>query len=355
MSVTESPVTIDSQPMIDNQPTMETPPPLQVLNMLAGMMSARALNVAAKFGVADHLGDDPRSVDELAALSGTHAPSLYRLLRALASLGVFSEVAPGIFAHTPLSIYLRSDVPRSVGDLARSWGDDWRWDAWKRLDESVRTGAAVDLIFGESLFDYFAHQDPEAGERFSRALTNTTSAMDEVIAAAYDFSAITTLVDVGGAHGGLLAAILAAHPTVHGVLFDLPEVIEAARTHASGLAVGERIELITGDAFQAVPPAGAYMMRMILHDWNDEECGAILRACRRAISPDGRLLVIEQILPPGNEPSLSKLSDLEMLVCVHGQERTEAEFRALYEAAGFRLSRIVPTQSPFTIIEGIPT
>jgi O-methyltransferase domain len=336
-------------------PTAEIPPPLQLIDALGGMMSARALQVAAELGLADHLKDGARSCAELASLVGAHPPSLYRLLRLLASRGTFTETAPGVFAQTATSELLRSDIPGSMRDYARMQGAAWRWQAWGDLEGSVRTGGpAVDRILGQNLFEYFAEKNPSAGEVFSRAMAGVSVATDAAVLAAYDFSSAKTIADVGGAHGSLLASILAANPTARGVLFDLPLSIQQAPAYLAQTGVSDRITLVAGDFFQSVPSADTHVLRIVLHDWADEQCVAILRSCRRAIEPDGKLLVIEQVLPPGNTPSFGKLIDLEMLVCAYGRERTESEFRGIFGAAGFELTRVIPTPSYFSILEGVP-
>jgi hypothetical protein len=335
------------------RPAVEAPP-LAILNILTGAFTARALHVAAALGVADHLAEGPRSAVDLADRVGADATALHRLLRALASIGVFTEVQPGVFGHTALSACLRSDVPHSMSDLCRHWGGDWFWRAWEELEGCVRTGtAAIDRAFGEDLFSYFEHQNPEAGSRFSRAMANISAATDTAIVAAYDFASAGTLADVGGAHGSLLCAILAAYPTVHGVLFDRPEVIAQAQAHVAASAVRDRVTLLAGDFFRTAPPADTYLLRMIVHDWGDRECVTILRNCRQAMRPGGRLLVIENVLSPVDERSMGKLVDLVVLVMLHGRERTAGEFRTLFAAAGFELTRILPTQAFFAVVEGI--
>ncbi len=327
---------------------------MQLLDLISGMFSARAVQVAADLGVADHLAEQPKQITELATLTGATPSALYRLLRYLASIEVFVELAPGEFAHTPLSRLLRSDAPDSLRDLARMWGEGWMCDAWKELGQTVRSGRpAVDEQFGENLFAYFAHQNPEAGQLFSRSMTSFSSAVDAPVVDAYDFGARRRVVDVGGAHGSLLAAILAAEPGPEGVLFDRPEVIADAAGGPVGAFAG-RCDLVSGDFFQAVPNADTYVLKMILHDWSDEACVAILRNCRQAMMPGGRVLVIEQVIPDGNTPSFGKLLDLAMMVCLGGRERTADEFRRLFEAAGLQLSQVLPTRSLFSILEGVP-
>ncbi len=334
----------------------EPPPPIVVLNLLSGMMTARAVQVAAKLGIADLLQDGPQSATALAAATGTHAPSLYRLLRALASLGLFSEVEAGVFAQTTLSTFLASDVHGSMRDMARMWGDSWRWQSWGDLDYSIQTGRpAFDHLHGKNLWQYFAEDDPAAGRLFSMAMTSFSEGVTEPVVTAYDYSSFRTVVDVGGAHGSLIRAILRRNPALRGILFDLPPVIQGAHEPIAEAGLAERCALVAGDFFTAVPSgADAYMLKFILHDWDDDHCVQILGNCRRAIRPTGRVLVVDQVLAPGNAPSFGKILDLEMLTILTGRERTEEEFAALFRASGFRLTRVVPTASPLSIIEGIP-
>lgn len=340
---------------MNNARLAEIPPELQLVDILGGMMTARAVQVGAELGIADLLTDGPVACDDIARQVGAEATSLYRLMRLLASIGVFTEVAPGAFAQTPVSELLRSTRPGSMRDYARMQGSAWRWQAWGDLEGSVRSGGpAVDRLLGESLFDYFAHRDPAGGEVFARAMAGVSAATDAATVAAYDFSNARTIVDVGGAHGSLLASILAVTPTARGVLFDLPLSIDQARPHLAASGLSDRVTLVAGDFFESVPAADTYLLRLILHDWRDEQCVAILRSCRSAIAPGGKLLVIEQVLPSGNEPSFGKLIDLEMLVCAYGRERTANEFDSLFSAAGFELTRVIPTSSLFCVLEGVP-
>lgn len=334
---------------------MDKPPHAVLHDILSGMMVARATHVAAELGVADLLRDGAKSVDELAQATGTHAPSLYRLLRALASQGVFAEVEARRFEQTPASRLLRSDVEGSLRDFSRMMGDEWRWKTWRELGHSVRTGECAFRRGnqGLSLWDYFGLH-PEPGELFSRAMSSFGASLIQPILDAYDFSSFGSIADLGGAHGSMLAAILDKHPGLKGVLFDLPPVIERARS-VFPAALADRCDFVAGDFFEAVPQgAGAYLLRLVVHDWDDEHVLRILGSCRRAMRPDARLLVIEQIIPPGNDAHYAKLLDLEMLVVLGGRERTEAEFRALFEATGFELARTVPTETPFFVIEGVP-
>ena len=331
--------------------TGEVPTPVALLRMMTGYWVSKALNAAAELGVADLLRQGPRENDELAAACGAHPPTLYRLLRALASVGVFTEEEGRRFALTPLAELLRSDVPGSMRALARMYGAE-QYRAWGDLVESVRTGGpAFDRVFGAPYFDYLG-RSPEAGAVFNEAMTGWTTQVADAVVAAHDFAGAEKIVDVGGGHGLLLGTILRAHPAARGVLFDLPQVAAGARPLLEALGVAERCETAGGDFFAAVPDGGdVYLLAQILHDWDDERCRVILGTIHRAMRPDGTLLVVEQVLPPGDEPSFGKWLDLHMLVLLAGRERAEAEYRALLGGAGFELTRVVPTRSGASIVE----
>jgi hypothetical protein len=328
----------------------ELSPASRLLNMVVGMWWSRAVYVAAELGVADHLAQGPQEVTVLAGLTGTHAPSLYRLLRFLSGAGVFVEVGAGVFEQSALSALLREGVEGSLREEVLLLGGEWHWRAWGALGHAVRTGqAAIDHLFGQDLFSYFASQDPEAGELFHR---NFSAAGHDAVLAAYDFSTVALVADVGGGRGAFLGALVAAYPGLRGLLVERPEVIAQVRAAGTKGRLDERITLESGDFFTTVPPADVYVLRKVLHDWSDEESARILANCREAMHRGGRVLVIEQIVPEWDEWSSIKFGDLEMLVLTHGRERTETEFRALFAAAGLRLERVIPTASELSILEG---
>lgn len=330
------------------------PPPNAVLmQRLFGALMHRCIGVAAKLGIADLLHEKPQTAAELAEKTGTHAPSLHRVLRTLASTGIFSETADRRFELTPIAALLRSDTPNSMRDYAIMINDDCFWQAFGELMYSVETGgAAHEKVQGMSTFDFFA-RNKEAGEVFNRGMTSLSRPVIPAVVGAYDFSGVGRLVDVAGNHGMFLAGILKANPHLQGVLVDLPHVIAGAGELLEREGVNGRVELVTGDFFESVPAGGdAYMMKSILHDWDDERCVQILRNIRSAMREDGKLLIVEMVVPEGNEPSPSKPIDLIMLLMEGGKERTGDEFGRLLEAAGFRLTRIIPTRSPYSIIEG---
>lgn len=325
----------------------------QLQHLIVGAWISQAIGVAANAGIADLLAAGPKLSTELADATGTHPSALYRLLRTLASVGLFTEVGPGRFALTPMGESLRSDVPASLRGLSMFVCGEEAWQPWGRLDHSVRTGEpAFDHVFGMGSWEYRARH-PEASTRFNAAMTSLTRQVVRAVADAYDFADMRLLVDVGGSHGVFLDALLRRHPGLRGILFDLPHVVEGARERLEA-GILERCQLVGGDMFEAVPEGGdAYMLSRVIHDWDDERSVAILERCRRAMAPEGRLLLVEEVLPPGDAPAYGKLNDLHMLVGPGGQERTEAQYRALYEAAGLKLTRVVPTASRISVIEGV--
>ena len=333
----------------------QLPPQAVLIQMITGRWITHMIHAAAKLNLADHLGDGPLTPADLAARTGTHAPSLYRLLRALASVDIFAEDAQGRFALTPLAEPLRTGVPGSVHGAAIMFGEDWSLRVWGDLVASVQTGQpAFPRAYGLPAFEYFA-KHPDIGRVFENAMTGFSSLTIPAILAAYDFSSISTLVDVAGSHGSVLAAILQTYPSLRGILFDMPQVLDGAQKLLQSAGVADRCTTFAGDFFAFVPDgADAYLMKHILHDWDDVCCITILKNCRRAMSPTGRVLAIDAVIEPGNASSFGKLLDLEMLVMTQGGfERTEAQFRTVFEAAGLRLARVVPTQAPFSIIEGV--
>lgn len=325
-----------------------------LLKMLNGYQVSQALHVAAALGIPNLLVDGPRSVDELAEASGAHAPTLYRLLRALSGIGVFEEV-DGRFGATPISEHLRTDTPGSIGAWAVNMGQPHHWNTWGHLLDSVKSGEpAFQQLYGTSVWDYRA-EHPREQAIFDAAMTALSAGVIGAVVRAYDFSPIRVLVDVGGGEGSLLAAILAANSNLHGILFDQPAVVARADTLFQQAGVAGRCEVVPGSFFEVVPPgADGYLLKSILHDWRDDHAVAILQRCRDAIADDGKLLVVERLIRPGNEPDPVKFMDLNMLVMLGGRERSADDFRALFSDAGFRLTRIVPTETEISIIEGVP-
>lgn len=329
-------------------------PQEQFVGVMAGFWVARSVSVAAKLRLADRLGDGVQSVEELAAATKTHAPSLYRLIRGLAGAGFFAEEPGRRFRNTPLSDVLRSGVQGTLRAAADSIMGGSHWRAWGDLEHSVRTGEiAFDHAHGTDVWSFFANHEEEQ-RTFNEAMTDLTKAFNPAIVKAFDFSRAGTLADIGGGHGALLLSVLKENPAVRGILFDQPHVVQGAAGPVKDAGLAGRCQLVGGNFFESVPAADTYMMKMILHDWNDERSGAILRSVQRASKPGARLLVMDSVVPASNaEPSLARLMDLNMLVMTGGKERTEAEFRELFDRAGFNLVKVHATESPIGIVEGV--
>ena len=329
-------------------------PTMAVLQVISGFWSARAVYIAAKLGLADLVQDGPKTSDELAVLTGTDAPSLYRVLRALASIGWFEEDASGRFGPTPLTAGLQTGVPGSLRSLAMTELGEEHYPAWGDLLFSVRTGKlAFNQVFGMANWEFWASH-PDNAQIFNQAMSEVTAVFEPAVLEACDLSGFKKIVDIGGGKGTLMASILRAYPNARGVVLDLPHVIEQGRQHIEDQGLGARCELVAGDFFERVPEGGdAYILKWVIHDWDDERSIAILKNCHRAMSSNGSLYVIEAVIPSGNEPFLHKFMDLNMLVMTGGRERTEAEYRALFETAGFHLSRIVSTPTKVAVIEGV--
>ncbi len=332
----------------------DLPLPDQLNRLMNGFWHTQAIYVAAKLGLADLLVAGPQAAEQLAVNTRTHPRALYRLLRALASLGVFVEDNQHRFALTPMAECLRSDIPGSVRSLAIMRGE-WQYEAWGQLLHSVQTQqSAFEKIHGMPLFEFLG-QHPEKGQLFDAAMTGVHGRETSAMLQAYDFSEIKTLADIGGGNGEVLTSILKRYPTLRGILFDLPAVAERTRAHVEALGLSERCVVIAGSFFDSVPTgADAYFLRHIIHDWDDEKAITILRHCRQALGERGKLLLVEGLIPPGNEPAISKFFDLAMMVVPGGMERTEDEYRQLLAASGFCITRIVPTATWVSVIEAEP-
>jgi hypothetical protein len=336
----------------------QLPPPVRLYQLAIGHYVTQALYVAATLGVADHLAQGPRRHEELAKATDTDAPSLQRVLRLLASVGVLDEAADGSFALTELGACLQSG-PGSFRAVMRLFGGPGVWSSWGDLLTTVRTGeAALPRVFGTDPFGYFSSR-PEEGAIFDEAMGAFTAMVAVAVAAAYDFSPFRTVVDVGGGEGALLIGILKENPTLRGTVFDLPRLADGARRRIAAAGLGDRCEFTGGDFFQAVPGGGdAYLVKHVIHDWNDERAAAILTSCHRAMEARGTLLIVEAVYPPRIDQSIESrgaaANDCNMMVCTGGKQRSEAEFRALFEATRFKLARIVPTMANSSVIEAVP-
>ena len=326
----------------------------RMLQIVGGFWAARAVCVAAKLGLADQLAAGPKTVEQLASATGTHAQSLYRLLRALASIECFREESPRRFASTPLGDTLRTGVAGTLRFPAIAILGQEHYDAWGDVLHAVRTGqTAFDHHFGMGIWEYYKQHDEHA-KNFDQAMTDFTHAIDAAIIEAYDFTGVKHLVDIGGGHGVLLCDIIEKNPTIRGTIFDQPYVAEGAKKSIAARGFADRITTAGGDFFESVPAADVYMMKFIIHDWDDEKSIKILSTVRKSITPGGRLLIIDSVIPQGNDPDFGKFMDLNMLVMTGGRERTEKEFAELLKAAAFRLTYVVPTNSAVSVVEAVP-
>ncbi|MBB5156851.1 hypothetical protein BJ970_004385 [Saccharopolyspora phatthalungensis] len=308
------------------------------------------LSAVAELGVADQLLDGPLSVEELADRTGSHSDALYRVLRALASKGVFTEVSRRTFDLTPLADTLRTDSARSMRDVFRLQGKPFMRDAYGAIEHSLRTGGpAFEYVNGTTLFEYLADR-PEMNELFSRAMGNGARQVQRAAVAAYDFSGIQRLIDVGGAHGHLIAMILDQCPGMHAVLFDQPHVVASAEEFLKSTSHRARIEVVGGNYFESVPESGdGYVLSHVLHQLSDDEAVVVLRNIRTAMSADAKLLIVDPILPEGDTPHPGKFMDITMMALTRGRDRTEQELRELLGKAGLRLVDTVALTAPSSI------
>jgi len=330
-------------------------PPAVLLNVITSFWSSRAVYIIAKLGVPDLLTGGAKSAEELATATNTHAPALYRILRALESLGILSSPEPRKFGLTPVSELLVTSAPGSMRWFVISELGEEHYPAWGNLMHSVRTGEiAFDNHFGKDIWSYFK-DNPEQGALFNDSMSGMTQVANESIVDVYDFSPFKKIVDVGGGHGALLTSILKSAPAASGILFDSEQVISGARPKIEAAGMADRCEIIAGNFFEAVPAGGdAYVMKWIIHDWNDELSITILKNIRQQIAANGRVIIFDTVVPETSEPDFSKFFDLNMLVMTGGKERTAKEFAQLLEASGFKLVRIIPTATPTAIVEGEP-
>jgi hypothetical protein len=333
-------------PELQQQPA---PPPQAVLMQMAfGFIVSQAASVAAKLYIADKLADGAKTVEELAELTATHQPSLYRLMRCLTSVGVFKKDAEGRFSNSEISEFLRSDNPESMRNAVHMICDREHWNAHGNMFHTVKTGeTAFDHTFGMPVFPYYM-QNPEPAKIFDDAMTSFSAITSNAVVAAYDFSEAERIADIGGGHGALLETVLQSAPGAKGILFDQPQVVENAK-------VSERVETIGGNFFEEIPvEADVYLMKFIIHDWNDELSETILSNLAKSAKTGAKVLLIETVVEEEDStPSMSKLMDLNMLSMTSGKERTEKEYAELFEKTGFKLTQIIPTQSPTQIVEAV--
>jgi len=323
-----------------------------ILQMGTGYIVSAALHAATTLGIADHLAAGSMTTADLAKAVGANEDALYRILRALAMVGIFAETGPRTFGLTPAATVLRSGVPGSVRELVTWLCDPFHFRVYAETLHSVKTGEpAGDRVVGMPVFEYLA-KEPALSASFNNAMTAFSASLGHAVLEAYDFSGIGTVVDVAGGHGMLIASILQKCPGMQGILFDVDHVIAGARL--GELGVKDRCRTASGDFFTAVPAGGdAYVLKHVIHDWDDDRAATILRNVRTALEgvPNGRVILVESVITPGNDPDFAKLLDLEMLVLPGGRERTAEDFRALFTRSGFHLTQIVPTTSPVSVIE----
>jgi hypothetical protein len=337
------------------KPTDKRPPAQDtMLAHITGYWISQLVFVAAKLGIADQLARGPRTAEALAKKVGADAGALRRVLRALASIGIFAETARGTFKLTPLGATLRADAPGSLKNFALMIVEGYNWSAWQELLDGVKTGLLpFPRVHGQPIFDYL-RDHPEDDRIFSASMASISGPENTAVARALDFGRFRTLVDVGGAHGHLLATILGRHRRLRGILYDQPQVVAnaPASRFITAKAVAGRISVEGGNFFNAVPQgADAYIMKYIMHDWTDDQCARILGHCRRAMAPGGRVLVVEHVIRPGNAPDWGKMLDINMLVLTGGRERTKDEFAALFARAGLRLRRVHTTDAAVSVVE----
>jgi len=337
-------VNTQSKPVDDGN---SNPLPLQLMQMIDGYWVSQAVHVAAKLGVADHLSDAPQTSDALAQKVDAEPKAFYRLLRACASFGLFTEVEPATFALTPLGALLRSQAQGSLRDRAMFVAAPGHWLPWGKLEQAVRSGKPTFRdACGMEMWEYYA-QNQDEGMHFAKTMGHLSAWVAQDVVTQCDVSRFKMIVDVGGNEGVLLTALLQVAPSAQGILFDLPHVIEKAPEI-------DRAEPVSGDFFQEVPKGGdLYLLKHILHDWDDERCAAILKNVHRAAQPNSKLLVMEMLVPEQPEPSPVFYLDLTMLVLLEGRERTRQEFETLLSGAGFEVERVTPTSSMISIIEAV--
>ena len=341
--------------MSDVATEVAPPPHVHLVQMAMGHWISRIVHLAAELGIADHLANGPRSAADLAAPTKTSAEPLHRLLRSLANLGILTEGADHRFALTPLGEALRQGAPGSARATILTVAAPWWIAAFGELRHSVETGkSGFEKYLGMPVFDYLA-QHPREAALFSETMIGIHGQEPAAITAAYDFAGVRTLADIGGASGFLLATVLEKHPGMKGILFDLPHVVRDAPALLAARGVQDRVTIEPGSFFERIPAgADAYVLSHIIHDWSEPQCLEILGLCRKAMTANAKLLIVEMVLPDGDQPHPGKLLDIMMLVGPGGQERTAKEYEALLAKAGFRLTRVVPTSTPVSVVEAVP-
>ena len=329
------------------------PDPLKLKNIIKLAVYTKSLAVAAELNIADHLKDTPKSAAYLAQATGSNANALYRLIRLLASEGVFHITKTGLIEQSSISHFLRADVENSQKDFVRMIGSHWMWDIYNHLDYSIKTGnaAAPEAFAGASFWEYLHQQNPAGGKLFSNSMSHFSNTFDSLIVDAYEFAEMQTLVDIGGAEGRLLKIILKRFPHLQGTLFDTPSVIK----HAETLPDSADIQYKAGNFFEEIGvEADCLLLKFVLHNYQDDNCIKILKNCRKSVTDNGRLLVMDLLMQPNDVPSMEKSMDVMMLMLLGSAERTEEEFAHLFVQAGWQLQRVISTKSPLFILEAVP-
>ena len=325
----------------------------QMMQMLNGFIVTQITGAVATYSIADHLAKGPATAEQIAKVEGIDSTAAFRLLRACASLGLVTCDDGRTFSATPLLGTLRRNVPGSLHSLAIVWSAPGHWLSWGRFLDAVRTGESQTVpALGATVWDYYAQQ-PEEGAAFTNAMHGFTSGVAQDVTRLVDTSTAKLAVDIGGASGTLVHSLMTANPQLHGIIFDRPDVVPSATAAAEALGLAKRSRALAGDFFTDVPEADIYLLKHILHDWNDEQGVRILERCRQAMRPGGRIIVIEMLLGEIGEPGLAPLIDLNMMVMLTGRERSLSEYRALLKQAGFRLDKISPIRQPMAVIEAV--
>ena len=322
----------------------ELPPQVKVIELMRSLWIPQAISVAAELRIADFLKEGAKCCKDIAAKTETHEDSLYRLLRGLATVGVFHEVEYRVFENTRLSEVIREDAEGSVRDTVLSCGYPYHWTSFGHMEHSIRTGeTAFDSAFGLGMFEFFK-QNPKYGENFNQVMVNLSEILVPSIVQGYDFNQFASVVDVGGNYGTVLIEILKAFPHLHGILFDQPHVVEGAKPYVEAAGLSDRVEIVGGSFFEEVPSdADCYFLKYIVHDWNDDKAVDILKTVRAAMSPTSKVLLAEHVIPEKNIPSGATFLDMAMMVMYGGRERSKIEYERLFERAGLRLVQVIET------------
>jgi hypothetical protein len=331
----------------------QMPPSQQMFQFVTGYWVTQLMGTAARLGLADRLEAGPLPVTELASKVGANAEALYRVMRACTAVGVFAEQPGRTFANTALSQTLRATAPGSMRDFAIAQSSAGHWRPWERLEDAVKTGTRTTVpVLGREIFEWYGNH-PEEAAAFSGAMHNLAAQVSGELTRLVDFSSATKVVDVGGANGTLVSAVLRAFPSTQGVLFELPHALETAKKALAADGVLPRCEVVGGDFFKSVPRGDVMLLKHILHDWNDEQCVTLLKNCAASLPVGGRVLLLEMVISEDGKPSAAHLMDVNMLVMLPGKERTATEYAKLFTAAGLKTGRVLPTHSPFSIVEAI--